>query len=351
MQGGTHLRNKFSGGMHKCINKLLSLPIPQISSSYPTFTRNCTRIGFNSTSIIRQHKPFHHQYRYLTTFNPHHFKMVTSPTPVSLSSVESAKRQAAHLAVDAHFPRSISPPSSPILIGIGSGSTVIYVVERILQLPHSLLSQCIFIPTGYQSRQLILSGSLTLGDIDSHNHLHVAFDGADEVDPALNCIKGGGACLFQEKLVAIKAEKFVVVADFRKISSSLSTAYAPGVPIEVVPQAVSWVTKRLVELGSVNPTLRMGGRAKAGPCVTDNGNFIIDAPFRDGCVVGKEGEVNGGVKGSGIGDTGNVERLAEEIKRIVGVVEHGIFCRGNAKAVMAYFGMEHGDVTTRTEVV
>ncbi|KAF8419425.1 ribose 5-phosphate isomerase A-domain-containing protein [Tirmania nivea] len=172
--------------------------------------------------------------------------------------------------------------------------------------------------------------------------------GGGHIDPALNCIKGGGACLFQEKLVAIKAEKFVVVAVFRKISSSLSTAYALGVPIEVVPQAVSWVTKRLVELGSVNPTLRMGGRAKAGPCVTDNGNFIIDAPFRDGCVVGKEGEVNGGVKGSGIGDTGNVERLAEEIKRIVGVVEHGIFCRGNAKAVMAYFGMEHGDVTTRT---
>ena len=193
---------------------------------------------------------------------------------------------------------------------------------------------------------------MTLGDIDSHSKLHVAFDGADEVDVALNCIKGGGACLFQEKLVAVKAEKFVVVADFRKLSGSLSTAYEPGVPIEVVPQAVSWVTKRLVELGSVNPTLRMGGAAKAGPCVTDNGNFIIDAPFRDGCVLGEEREgvnVTWGVKGSGIGDTDTVERLAEEIKKIVGVVEHGIFCRGNAKAAVAYFGMEDGRVTTRSE--
>ncbi|KAF8443408.1 ribose 5-phosphate isomerase A-domain-containing protein [Terfezia claveryi] len=197
-------------------------------------------------------------------------------------------------------------PTTPILIGIGSGSTVIYVVERILQLPSSLLSQCIFVPTGYQSRELILSGSLPLGDIDLHNHLHVAFDGADEVDPALNCIKGGGACLFQEKLVAVKADKFVVVADFRKISSSLSTAYAPALGI-----------------GAVNPKLRMGGMAKAGPCVTDNGNFIIDAPFHDG--------------------------LAEEIKKIVGVVEHGIFCKGNAKAVVAYFGMEDGTVATRAE--
>jgi len=195
---------------------------------------------------------------------------------------------------------------------------------------------------------------LPLGDIDSYNHLHVAFDGADEVDPALNCIKGGGACLFQEKLVAVKAGKFVVVADFRKLSLGLSTVYAPGVPIEVVPQAVSWVKKRLVELGSVNPTLRMGGAAKAGPCVTDNGNFIIDAPFRDGCVVGegREGvEVKRGGKGGGVGDTATVERLAEEIKKIVGVVEHGIFCRGNAKAVVAYFGMEDGSVTTRTEGV
>ncbi|RPB22159.1 ribose 5-phosphate isomerase, partial [Terfezia boudieri ATCC MYA-4762] len=166
----------------------------------------------------------------------------------------------------------------------------------------------------------------------------IAFDGADEVDPALNCIKGGGACLFQEKLVAVKADKFVIVADFRKISSSLSMAYAAGVPIEVVPQAVSWVAKRLLELGAVNPKLRMGGMAKAGPCVTDNGNFIIDAPFHDGCVLGKQGE-----------GEGEVRDLAEEIKKIVGVVEHGIFSKGNAKAVVAYFGMEDGTVMTRAE--
>lgn len=168
----------------------------------------------------------------------------------------------------------------------------------------------------------------------------MAFDGADEVDPALNCIKGGGACLFQEKLVAVKARRFVVVADFRKVSGSLGTVWAGGVPVEVVPPAVSWVVARLRGLGAVEATLRMGGTAKAGPCVTDNGNFIVDASFRDG--VGGEG-----VKGAGIGENAAVERLAAEIKKIVGVVEHGIFWAGDVKPVVAYFGMEDGSVMTR----
>jgi len=138
-----------------------------------------------------------------------------------------------------------------------------------------------------------------------------------------------------------------VVADYRKISESLSTRYIAGVPIEVVPPAVSYVTKRLTELGSVGPRLRMGGPAKAGPCVTDNGNFIIDAPFRDGAIV--TDAVAQPVKGKGIGDPYTVEKLAELIKSTVGVVEHGIFCKGNAKPVIAYFGMEDGTVTTRRE--
>ena len=273
-----------------------------------------------------------------------HKHTMTHPT---LSLVESAKQQAAYRAVDEHFPRPSVERRGPLIIGIGSGSTVIYVIERILQLPISTKSQCIFVPTGYQSRQLILSGNLTLGDIDSHSDLLVAFDGADEVDPDLNCIKGGGACLFQEKLVAVKARKFVVVADYRKISESLSTRFTAGVPIEVVPPAVSYVTKRLIELGSVGPILRMGGAAKAGPCVTDNGNFIIDAPFRDGAIVADAGVRP--AKGNGIGDSYTVEKLAELIKSTVGVVEHGIFCKGNAKPAIAYFGMEDGTITTMRE--
>lgn len=124
----------------------------------------------------------------------------------TLSVVESAKRQAAYRAVDEHF-----PPHARF-VGIGSGSTVVFVVERIVQLGRDVTDSITFIPTGYQSKELIINGGLKLGSIDRYTELDIAFDGADEVDPYLNCIKGGGACLFQEKLVAICAKKFVVVA-------------------------------------------------------------------------------------------------------------------------------------------
>lgn len=135
---------------------------------------------------------------------PSHKRTITMAAPIL--NVESAKRLAAHRAVDEHFPAHARH------VGIGSGSTVVYVVERIAQLSREITDGILFVPTGYQSRELILRAGLKLGSIELHTDLEVAFDGADEVDPYLNCIKGGGACLFQEKLVAISAKKFVVVA-------------------------------------------------------------------------------------------------------------------------------------------
>ena len=124
-----------------------------------------------------------------------------------LPTVERAKQQAAYRAVDAH----VKPHHR--VIGIGSGSTVPYVVERILQagkeankdrwarllkyatclplLIHILCSQ--FIPTGFQSKELIVHAGLKLGDVDQFPSIDVTIDGADDVDTALNAIKGGGA--------------------------------------------------------------------------------------------------------------------------------------------------------------
>jgi len=171
------------------------------------------------------------------------------------SPVEEAKRRAAQRAVDEHF----SPDFN--YVGIGSGTTILYVVEAIKaacetssgdapseaatetddsNITSALKSQhgatlvdrtrrrasindpkhpfhhkIRFVPTGYQSRQVIIQAGLTPISFDSlpdEVMLDVAFDGADEVDEELNCIKGGGACLFQEKLVAERARKFVCVA-------------------------------------------------------------------------------------------------------------------------------------------
>lgn len=138
---------------------------------------------------------------------------------MSVETVEAAKKAAAFKAVEEHFEPSAS------YVGIGSGTTIVYVVDAIKTLstnPHIR-----FVPTGYQSRQVIVRAGLTPIAFDSlpaNTVLDVAFDGADEVDDDLNCIKGGGACLFQEKLVAERAKKFVCVAGTYAARSNISFA-------------------------------------------------------------------------------------------------------------------------------
>jgi len=110
--------------------------------------------------------------------------------------------------------------------------------------------------------------------------------------------------------------------DWTKISTKLGTRYTPGVPVEVLPAAAPYVVSRLRELGAA-PVLRSGAKAKAGPCVTDNGNFILDAAFP------------GGIE---------VADVAARIRGIVGVVEHGIFSDADRKANMVYYGMEDGEI-------
>lgn len=124
------------------------------------------------------------------------------------AEIENAKRAAAIEAVRNHF------PESPRFVGIGSGTTIVYVVEAIMN-SGADVSRAGFVPTGYQSKQLIINAGLVPIEFDALPDdvmIDVAFDGADEVDEELNCIKGGGACLYQEKLVAMRARQFVCVA-------------------------------------------------------------------------------------------------------------------------------------------
>ncbi|KAL9709525.1 ribose-5-phosphate isomerase rki1 [Leucoagaricus gongylophorus] len=237
------------------------------------------------------------------------------------SPIESSKRLAAYTAVDHH----VRPQH--VIIGIGSGSTVPYVVERIVQQGVEANKKRVFIPTGFQSKQLIVEAGLSLGDVDEHPSIDVTIDGADEIDANLNCIKGGGACHLREKVLAEAAKTFVVVADYRKNSEYLGASWKPGVPVEVVPFAYARVLRQLREvMGSPNATLRMAVK-KAGPIVTDNGNFVIDAPF------GQE-------------KMQDPSKVLTQIKLLTGVVEVGLFC-GMAKA--AYFGNQDGTVTIRRE--
>lgn len=122
--------------------------------------------------------------------------------------IEAAKRAAGKAAFVNHYPKDAK------FVGIGSGSTIVYVVEAIKESGIDT-SATKYVPTGYQSKQLILAAGLTAVDFDflpEGTVLDIAFDGADEVDDELNMIKGGGACLFQEKIVALQARAFVCVA-------------------------------------------------------------------------------------------------------------------------------------------
>ncbi|KAI4088444.1 MAG: hypothetical protein LQ344_006099 [Seirophora lacunosa] len=286
----------------------------------------------------------------------------------STIDIETAKRNAAYKAVADHF-----DPSARY-IGIGSGSTIIHVVQAIVSTLESSSqktnpSDINFIPTGYQSRRTILDHGLKDLKFDSlppNTLIDCAFDGADEVDLDLNCIKGGGACLYQEKLVATHARKFVCVADHRKLQPRLLSKW-PSVPVEVEPLAARAVLQALELLGSQAPRIRQpGDMEKQGPIKTDQDNFVIDAPFatlllpRDIEKSNSLHPAHEGVQGAGEDGVWEVEKLAREIKGIEGVLSVGLFCgmngeevaqaggkKGGQKPVAAYFGMEDGSVVVR----
>lgn len=147
--------------------------------------------------------------------------------------IESAKRAASEKAVRDHF-----DVKNHQRVGIGSGTTIKYVVDAIKETcaKESSPPKILFVPTGFASRDMVIQAGLIAIEYESLPEdvdLDVAFDGADEVDEDFNLIKGGGACLFQEKLVASRAKKFVVVAG---ISSSAHFIVSPPTYLTNVSQ-------------------------------------------------------------------------------------------------------------------
>lgn len=229
--------------------------------------------------------------------------------------VEEAKKLAGYAAVDNHVKNNQA-------LGIGSGSTIVHAVKRLAERVKEENLHVVCVPTSFQARQLILQNGLTLTDLDRHPELDVAIDGADEVDSELNLIKGGGGCLTQEKIVAACAKSFIVIADFRKDSKNLGEQWKKGVPIEVIPMAYVPVSKAIQSQFGGAAELRMAV-SKAGPVVTDNGNFLLDWRFEK------------------VHDWNSVNTA---IKMIPGVVDTGLFI---SMAERVYFGMEDGSVKIR----
>ncbi|XP_034272001.1 ribose-5-phosphate isomerase isoform X1 [Pantherophis guttatus] len=232
---------------------------------------------------------------------------------------EEAKKLAAWAAVNNHV-------QTNHVLGIGSGSTIVHAVHKLAERVKKENLNIVCIPTSFQARQLILQNGLTLSDLDRHPELNVAIDGADEVDSDLSLIKGGGGCLTQEKIVAGCAKSFIVIADYRKKSKNLGEQWKKGIPIEVIPMAYVPITKLLTNKFGGVTELRMAVN-KAGPVVTDNGNFLLDWKFDQ---IHNWNEVN------------------VAIKMIPGVVETGLFIN---MAERVYFGMEDGSVSVHEKPV
>ena len=165
---------------------------------------------------------------------------------------------------------------SNTIVGLGTGSTTAYAIQFIGErLAAGEIENIVGIPTSFQAEVLSKQYGIPLVGLDAVDHIDLAIDGADEVDPNKNLIKGGGAAHTREKVVDALANKFVVVVDSGKLVDSLGSTFL--LPVEVIPMAITPVMRQLEALGG-KPELRMGVK-KAGPVVTDEGNLVVDLKF------------------------------------------------------------------------
>tara|TARA_B100002019_G_scaffold222463_1_gene195349 strand:- start:102 stop:797 length:696 start_codon:yes stop_codon:yes gene_type:complete len=197
---------------------------------------------------------------------------------------------------------AIKEVKSDMVLGLGSGSTAALMIKSLADEIHSgKLKNIKGVATSFQSEVLALELDIPLIDLASVSQIDLAIDGADEVDPGFQLIKGGGACHVREKLVASKAHQLLIVVDETKLVQNLNKSFP--LPVEVLPNSWKQVKDVISEMnGSSN--LRMATK-KAGPVVTDQGNLILDVLFSNGIKNPKEIEMS--------------------INNIPGVLENGLF--------------------------
>ena len=178
-------------------------------------------------------------------------------------SIDEAKRLAGIAACD--------EVRSGMRLGLGTGSTVHHTIVELARRHHEEGLDVVGVPTSLATHALATKLGLPLVELDEVEGLDLVIDGADEVDEAFQLIKGGGAALLREKLVAQASGAMVVVADDRKMVTTLG---AFPLPIEITPFGHGTTLKAIMAALGCEATLRMDGEA---PLITDNGNLIVDA--------------------------------------------------------------------------
>ncbi|KAL7487231.1 hypothetical protein ACHAW6_012828 [Cyclotella cf. meneghiniana] len=273
---------------------------------------------------------------------------------------DELKQQVGYKSVDDYV-------KSGMVVGLGTGSTAYYAVERLGQkLASGELKDIVAIPTSVRTKEQAESLGIPLVTLDTHSKLDVAIDGADEVDPDLNLVKGGGGALLREKMVEVCADKFIVIVSLVSCEqldwfphlvpsekftvrenkntpansknykirphpiaqvdeSKLCDGLGPGfpLPVEITPFCHQHTIRTIAALPSCEgctPVLRMGSSSTNKPdgdeiAVTDNGNYIVDLHFTE--------------------PIKDAPKMASELKNTVGVVDHGLFCGMTTAVIIA----------------
>ena len=198
-----------------------------------------------------------------------------------------------------------------MVLGLGTGSTVYYTILRIGELAKDGCD-LVGIPTSKKTEEMARSLNIPIGSLDDYPNIDLTIDGADEVDPRLNLIKGMGGALVREKIVAASSRKEIIVIDESKIVRRLGTR--SPLPVEVIPFGAGFVRERLKVLGG-NPKIR---ESDGKTFISDNGNIILDTVFDA---------------------IDRPEQLERDINSIPGVVENGLFL---GLADMVIVGHEDG---------
>ncbi|GAB2218793.1 hypothetical protein Droror1_Dr00002025 [Drosera rotundifolia] len=221
---------------------------------------------------------------------------------------DDLKKLAAHQAV--------ASVKSGMVLGLGTGSTAAFAVSRIGHLlANGELSNIVGIPTSKRTAEQAASLGIPLSTLDENPRIDLAIDGADEVDPDLNLVKGRGGALLREKMVEAASDRFVVVVDETKLVDGLGGSRL-AMPVEVVQFCWKYNLVRLRDLFrelGCDARLRLVDEER--PYVTDNSNYIVDlyfeTPIKDAVGAGKE------------------------ISGLEGVVEHGLFLDMASEVIVA----------------
>lgn len=209
-----------------------------------------------------------------------------------MATQDELKQRAAFRAVDF--------VESGMVLGLGTGSTVKFALERIAErIQTAGLQNIVGIPSSDRTEKLARQLGIPLGDLETHPAIDLTIDGADEVDPDLNLIKGGGGALLLEKILAQASRRNIIIVDASKLASELGTKWA--VPVEVVALARRTEQDFLESIGA-SVTLRI--KENGTPFLTNQRNLILDAHF---------------------GRIANPSELASRLNERAGIVEHGLF--------------------------